>query len=63
MRLYEKGTPLELTLGPFHDSLKNEKIVERLAIFTLVKVFELMHPPSNSLTLFRSRWIVVRKRH
>jgi hypothetical protein len=63
MRLYEKGTPLELTLSPFHDSLKMKRLPSDLAIFTLVKVFELMHPPSDSLTLFRSRWIVVRKRH
>jgi hypothetical protein len=52
MRLYEKGTPLELTLSPFHDSLKMKRLPSDLAIFTLVKVFELMHPPSDSLTLF-----------
>jgi hypothetical protein len=63
MRLYEKGTPLELTLSPFHDSLKMKRLPSDLAIFMLVKVFEFMHPPSDSLTLFRSRWIVVRKRH
>ena len=34
-----------------------------LSIFMLVKVFELMRPLSDSLTLFRSRWTIVRKRH
>jgi hypothetical protein len=58
-----KRNPLELTLSPFHDSLKMKRLPSDLAIFTLVKVFELMHPPSDSLTLFRSHWIVVRKRY
>jgi hypothetical protein len=63
MWLHEKGTPLELTLSPFHDSLNMKSLASDLAIFMLVKVFELMRPPSDSLTLFRSRWIIVRKRH
>jgi hypothetical protein len=61
--LHEKGTPLELTLSFFHDSL-NMKILSRdLALFTLVKVFEVTRPSSDSLTLFQSRWTIVRKRH
>jgi hypothetical protein len=63
MWLHEKGTPLELTLSPFHDSLNMKRLPSDLAIFTLVKVFELMRPPSDSLTLFQSRWTIVRKRH
>jgi hypothetical protein len=58
-----KRNPPGVDFKPFSRLPKNEKIAERLAIFTLVKVFEFMHPPSDSLTLFRSRWIVVRKRH
>jgi hypothetical protein len=63
MWLQEKGTPLELTLSPFHDSLNMKRLSIDLAIFMLVKVFEHTHPLSDSLTLFRSRWIIVRKRH
>ena len=58
-----KRNPPGVDFKPFSRLPKNEKIVERLAIFTLVKVFEFTHPPSDSLTLFRSRWIIVRKRH
>jgi hypothetical protein len=63
MWLHEKGTPLELTLSPFHDSLNLKRLSSDLAIFTLIKVFELTHPSSDSLTLFQSRWTIVRKRH
>jgi hypothetical protein len=61
--LHEKGTPLELTLSSFHDSLNMKRLPSDLAIFTLVKVFEVTRPSSDSLTLFRSRWTIVRKRN
>jgi hypothetical protein len=63
MWLHEKGTPLELTLSPFQDSLNMKGMPSDLSIFMLVKVFELTRPPSDSLTLFRSRWTMVQKRH
>jgi hypothetical protein len=59
----KKEPPMELTLSPFHDSLNMKRLPSDLAIFTLVKVFEFTHPPSDSLPLFRSHWIIVRKRH
>jgi hypothetical protein len=59
MWLHEKGTPLELTLSSFHDSLNMKILSSELAIFTLIKVFEVMLPSSDSLTLFRSRWTIV----
>jgi hypothetical protein len=63
MWLHEKGTPLELTLSSFHDSLNMKRLPSDLALFTLVKVFEVTRPSSDSLTLFRSRWTIVRKRN
>jgi hypothetical protein len=63
MWLHEKGTPLELTLSSFHDSLNMKRLSNDLALFTLIKVFEVMRPSSDSLTLFRSHWTIVRKRN
>jgi hypothetical protein len=54
---------MELTLSSFHDSLNMKRLPSELAIFTLIKVFEVMRPSSDSLTLFRSRWTIVRKRN
>ena len=61
--LHEKGTPLELTLSSFHDSLNMKRLPSDLAIFMLVKVFEVTRPSKDNLTLFRSRWTIVWKRN
>jgi hypothetical protein len=57
--LHEKGTSLELTLSSFHDSLNMKRLSNDLAIFTLVKVFEVTHPSNDSLTPFWSHWTIV----
>ena len=43
----------------FSDSLNMKRLPSDLAIFMLVKVFEVMRPLSDSLTLFWSRWTIV----
>jgi len=61
--LHKKGTPMELTLSSFHNSLNMKRLPSDLAFCTLVKVFEVTRPSNDSLTLFRSRWTIVRKRN
>ena len=58
-----KRKPHGVLFKLFSDSLNMKRLPSDLAIFMLAKVFEVMHPPSDSLTLFQSRWTMVRKRH
>jgi hypothetical protein len=60
---YTKKEPPGVLFKLFSDSLNMKRLPSDLAIFTLVKLFELTRPPSDSLTLFRSRWTIVRKRN
>jgi hypothetical protein len=43
-----KRNPPGVDFKPIHDSLNMKRLSSDLAIFTLVKVFEFTHPPSDS---------------
>jgi hypothetical protein len=58
-----KKEPPGVLFKLFSDSLNMKRLSSDLAIFMLAKVFEVTRPSSDSLTLFRSRWTIVRKRN